>query len=236
MSEESIEKVENTAATVENEGRDEDVQDVKKNDPAPDAKTEEKPEPDGKDGKKSDKEAADDSDSEAPKPFAAKDLALPKGFEYDEGIGKRFEGVVTKYGLSGEAAGELAKLYFELIGESQSKMDESLKAAQKASAEATAKRLADEEAEWLRSSQADEEIGGLNWKTTKANVDRALRTLKAEPFAKLMQGAGYDNHPEVLRFLSHVGAALAEDSLGGGRSGHTQRLSDAEVFYGKKEE
>lgn len=237
MSEENIEKTESATETVQtNEGRGDNEDDVTKKEPESASKDAKKPEADKESDKESDEAKPDEGDDETQKPFSAKDLKLPKDFEYDEGIGKRFEGVVAKHGLSGEAAGELAKLYFELIGESQSKMDKSLKAAQKASAEATAKRLADEEAEWLRSSQEDEEIGGLKWKTTRANVDRALRTLKAEPFANLMQGAGYDNHPEVLRFLSRVGAALAEDHIGYGRSSQTQRLSDAEVFYGKKEQ
>lgn len=187
-----------------------------------------------KEGVKSDedKDVEKKDDEKEAAPFSAKDIKLPKGMEYDEATGGKFEKVVSKYGLSKEAAGDLAKLYFELIGETQGKMDASIKAAQKASAEAISKAIADEEKAWLEAAKADDEIGGQNWKRTKSNIDRALRELNGRAFAKFMTNEGYNNHPEVLRFLNRVGAALAEDTFGGGRSS-VSRKSDAEVFYGK---
>lgn len=206
----------------------EDVQDVKAENDVK-AEPNETPEPE----QKIDKEG--DGHDEADVGFKASDIELPKDMKYDEETANKFEALVAQHGISKEAANELAKMYFGLIGKTLADTNAGYEAAKAAAAEAQEKEDAEwierQRAEFMDACKADRELGGQRWNKTCANVKRAIDTLKADGFVQTMQGMGIDNHPEVIRLLAKVGDMLSEDTIFGGRSAGG-RMSDAEVFYG----
>ena len=72
--------------------------------------------------------------------------------------------------------------------------------------------------QWREQSKADKEIGGDNFNKTAEISRRVVEKFGNEAFRKLLNESGFGNYPEVLRFLSKVGAAFSEDQLRPGNS------------------
>lgn len=66
---------------------------------------------------------------------------------------------------------------------------------------------------WVDASRTDKEVGGANYRASLANAGRAMNRFASPEFRQLMTGKGtrLANHPEMLRFLSRVGAATSAD-------------------------
>ena len=71
-------------------------------------------------------------------------------------------------------------------------------------------------ADWAKRAEADEEIGGKNWKSTQALAARALDAFGAEKgseFRALLDETGLGNHPEMIRMFKKIGEAVGEDGV-----------------------
>jgi hypothetical protein len=179
----------------------------------------------GEDGKKEDGEGE-------PQPLTAETIKLPEGAEYDKELGDAYLEIANKHGLTSEAAQDFANLYFKIAGDYALKMDESVKAAQAAEAEAFKARQADEEKQWLEACKADKVTGGHNWEASRAKAVAGIKALGGEKTLEFFEKTmGIIYHPDVFPFLVRVGEAAGEDKMGGGGS-KAAKLDYAAAIFG----
>lgn len=157
------------------------------------------------------------------------ELKAPDGMDFDAEAFGEVEPILRELDLSPVAAQKLVDVYAgKVIPLLQKRAEEgAVKAADERNANYR-KELADQ-------ARADPEIGGAKFDETIDKVARVWQQFgipAGSGFRGLLDDSGLGNHPDMLRFLSRVGAAVSEggfvrgDGVGGGRK------SDAEVFYG----
>ena len=66
---------------------------------------------------------------------------------------------------------------------------------------------------WNDAIKADKELGGDNLAQTKANVHAVMSRFAPPGFAELLNETGFGNQPELVRFVSKIGAAMTEGKL-----------------------
>lgn len=181
----------------------------------------------GKSGEEGDgKEAAKPETLGAPEKY---ELKAPDGMEFDAEAFGEVEPILRELDLSPVAAQKLVDAYAgKVIPLLQKRAEQgAVQAAEERNA-AYRKTLADE-------ARADPEIGGAKFDET---IDRVARVWQqfgipaGSGFRGLLDDSGLGNHPDMLRFLSRVGAAVSEGSFVRGDGGGGGRKSDTEVFYG----
>lgn len=77
--------------------------------------------------------------------------------------------------------------------------------------------------QWAKDAQADPEIGGVNWDTTKANSQRFVNQFGTPKLKEYLNQTGAGNHPEVIRIMAKAGAVISEDKPTGGNQGGQAR-------------
>lgn len=84
---------------------------------------------------------------------------------------------------------------------------------------------------WEKQVREDSVLGGDNLNTTVNNSKLVLDKFGSEEFVGILRSTGYGNHPDVVRFLSAVGASMRDDKLITGKEpGQTKSTED--IFYG----
>lgn len=123
-------------------------------------------------------------------------------FDIPEGVSTFGEPVVAALG---EVASEL-----DLTQEQAQKVIDKLGPAQLEAQQAVVSNVTKT---WVDASRADKEVGGTNYRASLGNARRAVDRFATPEFRKLLVGKGTQlaNHPEMLRFLSRVGAATSAD-------------------------
>ena len=90
-------------------------------------------------------------------------------------------------------------------------------------------------ADWAKTAQADEEIGGKNWGETQKLAAKALDHFgapKDSEFRKLLDESGFGNHPEMIRMFRKIGAAVSEDGdIVRGDEAKGKKTDRTEVLY-----
>lgn len=66
--------------------------------------------------------------------------------------------------------------------------------------------------EWVKATRNDVELGGNNLAKTRENFKTALDRFATPEFKQFLQNAGIVNHPELIRFISRVGASMTSDN------------------------
>jgi len=85
---------------------------------------------------------------------------------------------------------------------------------------------------WAEEVKSDAELGGDNLTATIENSKSVLDRFGSDELTSMLRDSGNGNNPVVVRFLSKIGAAMAEDkSISSTRHGETS-VSDADKFYG----
>ncbi len=85
--------------------------------------------------------------------------------------------------------------------------------------------------DWGEQVKSDTTMGGDNFNTTVANSKRVLDKFASEGFVNILRETGYGNNPDVVKFLSKVGASMDDDSLiMTGQHGEPKK-STADLFY-----
>ncbi len=77
--------------------------------------------------------------------------------------------------------------------------------------------------QWAKDAQADPEIGGVNWDTTRANAVKFVNQFGTPGLKEYLNATGAGNHPEVIRIMAKAGAAISEDQPTGGNQGGQAR-------------
>ena len=122
---------------------------------------------------------------------------LPDGVNENASVVNHVTDVAEKFKLTQEQAQELLN--------SQASYDA------KAAAESDASYAQAVNA-WAKEAKADGEIGGNEWRETIRRSNVAIDKYGTSELRDFLK-AGVGNHPEVIRFLSRVGATLVEDKM-----------------------
>lgn len=93
--------------------------------------------------------------------------------------------------------------------------------------------VAAKRAEWVTTVKADPEIGGANLAKTNANAMRVVERFMSPALREELRTTGYGDHPELVRFLSKVGAAMAEDTPPDGGKPAISKPTPEQVLYGE---
>lgn len=80
---------------------------------------------------------------------------------------------------------------------------------------------------WADDAKADKDIGGDNWDATVAASTRAVNKLGTPALKEYLNASGGGNHPELIRFMSKVGAMIREDNPASGGAGGSSKPADA---------
>lgn len=85
--------------------------------------------------------------------------------------------------------------------------------------------------EWRNTVINDPVIGGDNLKKTVENARAVVKKYGSESFQEILENTGYGDNPEVVKFLSKIGALMDNDTLYQPNAKGAQRSAE-EVFYG----
>lgn len=134
------------------------------------------------------------------------ELKFPDGFKADEALVGKLKPLFKELGFDSAKAQKLVDAY---AGHQAELAKGSEKDAEKA--------FTDLKAGFLKDLKADKDIGGSKFDASVAAAKKALTKYGTPELQKLLDDTGMGNHPEVVRAFAKVGAAMAEDSVGGAR-------------------
>lgn len=176
----------------------------------------------GADGSAADADAkAGDADDQEGAPEAYEAFTLPEGFS-DDILTEEFLVMAKEMNLSQPAAQKLIDVYMRQIGQLA---DAGAKQADDQWTTTTEGWLAEAKADKDMSAKFDEHLGKAK-KAIDAHGNQGLKDV--------LNKSGLGNHPEVIRFLSKVGAELGEDNLDLGQGtggGEKDTRSAAEKMF-----
>jgi len=131
-------------------------------------------------------------------------LTLPDDLPVDDALLGALTPAMKKAGITGKQANVLA---------------EAFASQKKAEYEAFGKTVAD----WAKQAEADKEIGGANWDTTKASAIKVVERFGTPALREYLNQTGAGNHPEMIRLMAKVGAVISEDNPTGNSQGKVTR-------------
>jgi len=140
------------------------------------------------------------------------EFRAPQGKEYDSQLIGAYSEGARKAGLTQEKAQELLDSMAPALAARQ---QEQITAIQQG---------------WVEAAKTDQEIGGANLEKNLSLAATALDKFGTPELRSLLDGTGLGNHPEVVRFMSRAGKALAEDTVVTGRAPQSP-VNDAKSFY-----
>lgn len=89
--------------------------------------------------------------------------------------------------------------------------------------------------QWAEEARNDKEIGGQAWEETEHLAAKALDTFgapKGSPFRSFLTDTGLGNHPEMIRMMRKIGAAVGEDNdFARAAAGAQIKKSTEEILY-----
>lgn len=146
---------------------------------------------------------------ETPKVPEKYDLKLPENSILDSESVEQVAAIAKQNGLTNEQAQKI--------------LDDQSSAVTQA--------IADRSAKWLDQLKSDKELGPqLSRKVELAS--RVVNRFGSEELKNELNRSGFGNHPELVRILSRIGEAMAEDTLINPAGVPKDRKPTAEVFYG----
>lgn len=135
----------------------------------------------------------------------------------DEGAPEKYEEFKAPEGVALDA--EVVKVYSEVAKELNLSQDKAQSVIDKLTpilAQRQAQQYQEAKKKWAERTLSDPEIGGENWKKTRASAHLALREFcdekgqfKDADIAELAASAG--DHPGLIKLFAHFGASLKED-------------------------
>lgn len=144
------------------------------------------------------------------------DLKMPEGIELDQALLDAIAPEFKELNLTQAQAQKLADKFIE---------------TQQARAEKQGEAWSATITKWVDDAKADKEIGGDKWDSTKADAQRAIKTLGTPALGEYLNASGGGNHPELIRLMAKVGAMLKEDNPAGGGDGGGKPAEPAHLLF-----
>lgn len=164
-----------------------------------------KPDAEKKEGEKKDEKPAGAPEKyEAPK--------LPEGITVDEVQLGEFNEIAKKHGLTQEAYQEMIDHYVKL---------------ESAKTEQVTKAWTDQGKAWADAVKADKEIGGEKFQESVSAAKQVLDKFGSKELVADLVRYQMGNHPELIRLLTRVHAAVKDDTfvVGGKNTGASQDVA-----------
>lgn len=188
-------------------------------------------------------EETNDEDKTAEADESQKDEAGEKDADKaDEGAPEKYEEFKAPEGVALDA--DVIKAYSEVAKELNLSQDKAQSVIDKLTpiiAQRQAQQYLDAKKKWAERTLSDPEIGGENWKKTRASAHLALREfcdekgqIKDADIAELAASAG--DHPGLIKLFAHFGASLKEDRGVKQKAEKGKTVYTAEDFYRQREE
>ncbi len=130
-------------------------------------------------------------------PASYTDFTLPEGFTADDALLTDFRKEAAALSLPQAAAQTLVDLYTRSQQAAAAKITEDHTALQ---------------AQWLSESNALPELSGPTKGTTQVAIGRVMDEYGTPALREFLRTTGLGNHPELVRLVAKVGAALTEGS------------------------
>ncbi len=88
--------------------------------------------------------------------------------------------------------------------------------------------------QWVKSAEADKEIGGAMFKQNIELAKRVVGRFGSDLLKTDLESTGLGNHPELVRLLVKIGKSMSEDQLilPGAPKVAPEKKSAAETLYG----
>ena len=147
---------------------------------------------DGTEGKTDGDQAKAGDEPVVPEKYEFK---APEGREFDQAVLEQFSEVAKELKLTQEGAQKVIDKLSNAIAEKQTN---TMKAASE---------------EWVKSVNADKEIGGDKLNQNLAVAKKALETFGTPELRTLLNESGLGNHPEIIRAFFKAGKAISEDRI-----------------------
>lgn len=142
---------------------------------------------------------------------------LPEGLTADPAVSEAMNPVFKEAGLTQKQVDLVVGKYADLIQQDQlartAKVDETLTG-------------------WLDTAKKDPEIGGDNWDASVKNANAVLDRFGDDEIDAALRQTGAGVHPSIIRLLSRVGKAIADDTFVAGKSAEPEKHS-FEDYYAK---
>lgn len=133
----------------------------------------------------------------APEPIVYQAFNLPENFERDEEGMKSFTDVLQEARLSQEAGQKFIDLFVKEAEKMQQRAYDGFKQTVET---------------WGKETEADPEIGGNRLQTALRQAGSVIEQFGTPELREIFNLTGVGNHPAMVRFLSKVGAFIAEGS------------------------
>lgn len=148
---------------------------------------------DKKDGDDKNKDALDTVPGES-EPYK---LTMPDGVEVDQALLDKISPRLKAKGYTHREVQDLANDLTEV---------------RRAEVEKDNKQWANTITKWVDDAKSDKDIGGDKWDATVSSATRAVNKLGTPELREYLNASGGGNHPELIRFMSKVGAMIREDT------------------------
>lgn len=179
--------------------------------------TEGEKKPDAEDEKPGEEKPGEKEGEKKPEGAPEKyEFSAPEGTELDKAAVEQFEPIARELNLSQEQAQKLVDLYGSKV----------MPQLMKQQAESWQKQVAD----WGTAAKEDKEIGGDKFGANLEKAKQAMGTFATPELREFLESSGMGNHPEMIRLMVKVGAAMSEDNLV--TSNEKGQRSAADVLYG----
>ena len=140
-------------------------------------------------------QAQPDGDKPADGPPEAYEFRAPDGREYSPETLAAYGTVARELGLTQDQAARILDHMAPVIESQQAQAVQAIRG------------------EWLKTTQADPEIGGRNLEATVLSARAALDRYGSPELKTLLDQSGLGDHPEVVRFFARVGASTSDDTV-----------------------
>ena len=178
-----------------------------------DDKSSEEEKKDEDDKGEEDDKGGDDDEYVVPEKY---DLTTAEDSLLDQTDIDRISADAKEKGLSNEDAQLMADMEAEAIDRYHGKLD---------------KQVEDIQAGWIKTAEADKEIGGDVFKENAEMSKRVIEKFGSEALKDLLDESKYGNHPEVVRIFSKIGKLMSEDKTFFPKAHETGEKSMEETFY-----
>lgn len=165
-----------------------------------------------------DKAAADAASAKAAEEKAVADAKAAEEKAKAEGAPEKYEdfkvpeGVVASEAVFGEVKAVAKELNLSQA-KAQLLVDKLAPAVAKNQIELFNAEVDRVRAEWANASKSDKEVGGDAFEKNRGGANEVLKTFGTPELTALLDESGLSQHPEVLRLLVRVRAAVSEDKF-----------------------
>lgn len=145
------------------------------------------------------------------------DLKLTEGSLLKPADLDKIASYAKERGLSNEAAQELTHREDQAV---------------RSFAESQRQQLLSKSQEWMKASESDAEIGGVEFKRNVELAKRVVSRFGSESLNKTLNETGLGNHPELVKLLFKIGKSMSADQLVIPGAQPSNKRSIEDVFYG----